>query len=59
MSLAGGALIAMIAGLFLREAGAVRLLLGILLTSASLALLAALFAAFVGRSSFKPAASSI
>lgn len=59
MSLAGGALIAMVAGLFLREAGAVRLLLGILLASASLALLAALFAAFVDRSSFKPVARSI
>ncbi|CAN7313354.1 MFS transporter [Mesorhizobium sp. LjRoot246] len=55
MSIGGGALIATIAGLFLKEAGAARLLLGILLTSASLALLAALFAAFVDRSGFKPA----
>jgi MFS transporter, DHA1 family, multidrug resistance protein len=54
MSIAGGALIASIAGLFLEEPGAVHTLLGILLTSASLALLAALIAASVDRSSFKP-----
>ncbi|WP_064682381.1 MFS transporter [Rhizobium bangladeshense] len=47
MSIAGGALIATIAGLFLREAGAIPTLYAMLLTSALLALLAALFAAFV------------
>ncbi|MBX5044438.1 MFS transporter [Rhizobium lentis] len=49
MSIAGGALIASIAGLFLREAGTVPTLFAMLLTSASLALSAALFAAFVDR----------
>jgi predicted MFS family arabinose efflux permease len=47
MSIAGGALIASIAGLFLREAGAIPTLFAMLLTSASLALSAALFAALV------------
>ncbi|PDS27866.1 MFS transporter [Rhizobium phaseoli] len=47
MSIAGGALIASIAGLFLREAGAIPTLFAMLLTSASLALLAALSAAFI------------
>lgn len=47
MSIAGGALIASIAGLFLRETGAIPTLFAMLLTSASLALLAALSAAFV------------
>ncbi|MBX4957127.1 MFS transporter [Rhizobium lentis] len=49
MSIAGGALIASIAGLLLRETGAIPTLFVLLLTSASLALSAALFAAFVDR----------
>lgn len=49
MSIAGGALIASIAGLFLREAGAIPTLFLMLLTSASLALSAAIFAALVER----------
>ncbi|WP_064705239.1 MFS transporter [Rhizobium bangladeshense] len=49
MSIAGAALIASIAGLFLREAGAVPTLFVMLLTSASLALSAALLAALVDR----------
>ncbi|ULJ74634.1 MFS transporter [Rhizobium gallicum] len=44
---AGGALIAAIAGLFLVKSGATHVLLGMMLISASLALLAALLAAFV------------
>ncbi|OWV77353.1 MFS transporter [Rhizobium sp. R339] len=47
MSIAGGALIASISGLFLQAAGAVPTLFLMLLTSASLALSAALFAAFI------------
>ncbi|RUM26806.1 MFS transporter [Rhizobium vallis] len=49
MSIAGGALIASIAGLFLREEGAVSTLFLMLLTSASLALSAAIFAALADR----------
>ncbi|MGG7579407.1 MFS transporter [Rhizobium sp. Nf11,1] len=49
MSIAGAALIASIAGLFLREAGAVSTLFAMLLTSASLALSAAFSAAFIDR----------
>lgn len=47
MTTAGGALIAAIAGLFLVKSGATHVLLGMMLISASLALLAALLAAFV------------
>jgi MFS transporter, DHA1 family, multidrug resistance protein len=47
MTTAGGALIASIAGLFLVKTGATHVLLGMMLISASLALLAALLAAFV------------
>lgn len=47
MTTAGGALIASIAGLFLVEPGATHVLLGMMLISASLSLLAALSAAFV------------
>ncbi|QPB22810.1 MFS transporter [Rhizobium sp. 007] len=47
MTTAGGALIASIAGLFLVKSGATHVLLGMMLISASLALLAALLAAFV------------
>lgn len=54
MSIAGGALIASIAGLFLQQAGAVPTLFVMLLTSASLALSAALAAAFIERRSTKP-----
>lgn len=43
MTIAGGALIVPVAGLFLAESGAIHALLGIMLISASLALLAALF----------------
>ncbi|TCU13135.1 MFS transporter [Rhizobium sullae] len=53
MSIAGGALIASTAGLFLKESGAVHALLGMLLISASLALLAALFAAFIDQRASK------
>jgi len=49
MSIAGGALIASIAGLYLREASAIPSLFLMLLTSASLALSAALFTALVDR----------
>ncbi|ARQ10519.1 Bcr/CflA subfamily drug resistance transporter protein [Rhizobium etli] len=49
MSIAGAASIASTAGLFLSEAGAVPTLFAMLLTSASLALSAALFAALVDR----------
>ncbi|WP_064691893.1 MFS transporter [Rhizobium aegyptiacum] len=49
MSIAGAALIASIAGLLLREPSAVSTLFAVLLGSASLALSAALFAAFVDR----------
>ncbi|SEC53328.1 Predicted arabinose efflux permease, MFS family [Rhizobiales bacterium GAS191] len=54
MTIAGGALIASIAGLFLAESGAIHALLGMMLTSASLALLAALYAAFVDWRISKP-----
>ncbi|WP_454848741.1 MFS transporter [Rhizobium binxianense] len=47
MSIAGGALIAATAGLFLQESEAIPALLGAMLVSASLALLAALSAAFL------------
>ncbi|WP_407692075.1 MFS transporter [Rhizobium gallicum] len=47
MTTAGGALTASIAGLFLVKAGATHVLLGMMLISASLALLAAILAAFV------------
>ncbi|MDF0697336.1 MFS transporter [Rhizobium sp. MC63] len=57
MSIAGGALIASIAGLFLREAGAIPTLFAMLLTSASLALSAALFAAFIDAPHQEPAES--
>jgi MFS transporter, DHA1 family, multidrug resistance protein len=49
MSIGGGALVVSVAGLFLREAGAVHALLGMMLIVASLALLAAIFAAVVDR----------
>ncbi|SCW78943.1 Predicted arabinose efflux permease, MFS family [Rhizobium mongolense subsp. loessense] len=47
MTTAGGALIASVAGFFLVKSGATHVLLGMMLISASLALLAALLAAFV------------
>ncbi|MBB4229376.1 putative MFS family arabinose efflux permease [Rhizobium mongolense] len=47
MTTAGGALIASIAGLFLVKSGATHVLFGMMLISASLALLAAFLAAFV------------
>lgn len=47
MSIGGGALVVSVAGLFVGEAGAVHALLGIMLIVASLALLAAIFAAVV------------
>ncbi|GIH93672.1 multidrug effflux MFS transporter [Planobispora siamensis] len=49
MSIGGGALISSVAGLSLGAAGSVRILLALLLASASLALLAAIFAALVDR----------
>jgi predicted MFS family arabinose efflux permease len=55
LTIAGGALIATIAGLFPRPAGEVRLLLSLLLASALLALLAALAAAIVDRGDPKAA----
>ena len=54
MTIAGGALIASAAGLFVTETVPVHTLLAILLISASLALLAALFAAFVDWRTFRP-----
>jgi len=54
MTIAGGALITSIAGLFLAGAGAIQTLLGMMLTAASLALLAALGAAFVDWRASKP-----
>jgi Bcr/CflA subfamily drug resistance transporter len=54
MTIAGGALIASIAGLFLAESGTIHTLLGMMLTSASLALLAALYLAFVDWRTSKP-----
>jgi multidrug resistance protein len=55
MAIAGGALIASIAGLFLAESGAIQALLGTMLVAASLALLAALYAFFVDRRGSRPA----
>ncbi|MFF5674913.1 multidrug effflux MFS transporter [Streptomyces hygroscopicus] len=49
MSIGGGALISSVAGTSLGGTSSVRVLLGLLLTSASLALVAALFAALVDR----------
>lgn len=49
MSIGGGALVVSVAGLFLREAGAVHALLGMMLIVASLALLSAILAAVVDR----------
>jgi hypothetical protein len=49
MSIGGGALIAAIAGLFLAKSGTIHALLGMMLTSAPLALLAAIYAAFVDK----------
>jgi predicted MFS family arabinose efflux permease len=49
MRIAGGAVIASVAGLFLAHSGAIHALLGMMLASASLALLAALCAAFLDR----------
>ncbi|MEK1887702.1 MAG: MFS transporter [Phyllobacterium sp.] len=49
ITIAGGALIASIASLFLVEAGSVQSVLGMMLASALLALLAAVFATFVER----------
>ncbi|SDP57957.1 Predicted arabinose efflux permease, MFS family [Phyllobacterium sp. YR620] len=49
ISLGGGALIASVAGLFLSEPVSVQLMLGLMLATASLALVAALYAALVGR----------
>jgi DHA1 family bicyclomycin/chloramphenicol resistance-like MFS transporter len=54
MTIAGGALIASVAGLFLAHPGAIHALLGMMLIAASLALLAALYAAFVDRRTSKP-----
>lgn len=54
MTIAGGALIASVAGLFLAPPGAIHALLGMMLIAASLALLAALYAAFVDRRASKP-----
>jgi hypothetical protein len=51
MSIGGGALISSVAGLSLGTTGSIHDLLALLLTSASLALLAALFAALVDRPS--------
>ncbi|MGH7004190.1 MAG: Bcr/CflA family drug resistance efflux transporter, partial [Alphaproteobacteria bacterium] len=49
MAIAGGALIASVAGLFLATSGAIHTLFAMLLVPASLALLAALFAACIDR----------
>jgi DHA1 family bicyclomycin/chloramphenicol resistance-like MFS transporter len=49
LTIAGGALIASLAGLFLEGTGAIEALLGMMLTTASLALLAALCAAVIER----------
>jgi hypothetical protein len=49
MSIGGGALIVSVTGLFLKDTAAVHALLGMLLIVASLALLAAIFAALVER----------
>jgi DHA1 family bicyclomycin/chloramphenicol resistance-like MFS transporter len=54
MSIAGGALIASIVGLFLAGSGAIHALFAMMLTPASLALLAALCAAFVDWPIAKP-----
>jgi predicted MFS family arabinose efflux permease len=54
MRLAGGALIGSIAGLFLAKSGAIHALFVMMLVSASLALLAALYAALVDRRIPKP-----
>jgi hypothetical protein len=54
MRLAGGALIGSIAGLFLAQSGAIHALFVMMLVSASLALLAALYAALVDRRIPKP-----
>jgi MFS transporter, DHA1 family, multidrug resistance protein len=53
MSIGGGALISSAAGPFLGTPGSIPILLALLLTSASLALLAALFAALVDRPGFR------
>ena len=49
LTIGGGALIDSLAGLFLAGSGAIHVLLGMMLTSASLALLAAAYAAFAER----------
>jgi hypothetical protein len=51
MRVGGGALIAALAGLYLADAARIESLLGVMLVSASLALLAALGAAFLERQS--------
>jgi MFS transporter, DHA1 family, multidrug resistance protein len=53
ISIAGGALIASVAGLFLQESGAVHALFGTMLTSAVVALAAAVGAARLDKRSFK------
>ena len=53
MSIGGGALISSVAGPSLGTAGSIHVLLALLLTSASLALLAALFAALVDRPGYR------
>lgn len=54
MSVGGGALVASVAGLFLADSAAIHALLAAMLTSASLALAAALWAAFLDQRSPEP-----
>jgi hypothetical protein len=54
MAIGGGALVASVAGLFLAESRTIHVLLGVMLLSASCALLAALYAALVERRTSKP-----